>query len=90
MLDLRFVRKNIELVKDALKKRGLELDINVFLNLDEKRRVILKEVEVLKAKRNQLSAEISKAKRAGKDINELLTEVKTLSQKIDTLHDELE
>lgn len=90
MLDLRFVRKNIELVKDALKKRGSELDINVFLNLDEKRRVILKEVEVLKAKRNQLSAEISKAKRAGKDINELLTEVKTLSQKIDTLDDELE
>ncbi|HDD35288.1 MAG TPA: serine--tRNA ligase, partial [Candidatus Desulfofervidus auxilii] len=79
VLDLKFVRKNIDLVRDTLKKRGIALDINMFLELDEKRRSILKEVETLNAQRNLLSAEISRIKKRGEEPKEQLTKIKILS-----------
>ena len=90
MLDLKFVRKNIDLVRDTLKKRGIALDINMFLELDEKRRSILKEVETLNAQRNLLSAEISRIKKRGEEPKEQLTKIKILSQEIDAYNEKLE
>ena len=90
MLDLRFVRKNIDLIREALAKRGSDLDVNVFLALDEKRRAILAELEQLNAQRNQLAAEISRRKKAKEDASEVIAEVKKLSERIKVLDEELE
>lgn len=89
MLDLRFVRKHIEIIKDALQKRGSHLNINDFLKLDEKRRLILADVEKLKAKRNKLSEEISRRKKAREDASPIIDELKQLSEKIKGLDEEL-
>ncbi len=90
MLDLRFVRKNIKLITESLQKRGSDLDINEFLQLDQKRREILGKVETLRADRNQISSEISKRKQANEDVTLLLDEARVLSAQIGNLEKQLE
>lgn len=82
MLDLKRIRMNPEEVKKALQKRHGNYPIDEVLELDEKRRNILAEVEEMKAKQNQVSKEIPKLKKEGKDVKEVLNEMKNLSEKI--------
>ena len=90
MLDLRFVRKNIKLITESLQKRGSDLDINEFLQLDQKRREILAKVETLRAHRNQISSKISKRKQTSEDVTLLLNEARVLSAQIGNLEKGLE
>ena len=67
MLEMRFVRENIELVKENLKKRNSDYNVDELLSFDVKRRELLQEVEVLKKERNDSSALIGKYKKEGTD-----------------------
>ncbi len=60
MLDIKFIRENATLVRERLATRGAgdERKIDEVLELDEKRRKLLAEVESLKAQRNRVSKEI--------------------------------
>ena len=89
MLDLRFVRKNIDLIRGMLKSRGMAIDIDSFVELDRRRREILGEVEGLKAKRNQLLGKISQLKKEGKDIKGIIEEAREVSKVIEGLDKEL-
>ncbi|WP_123052587.1 serine--tRNA ligase [Clostridium sp. JN-1] len=85
MLDLKRIRNNPEEVKVALQNRGEEFDpktIDEVLSLDENRRKILVEVEALKNKRNQDSAQIPKLKKEGKNTDDIMAEMKKLSDTI--------
>ena len=62
MLDIKFIRSNPELVKEALRKRRNSLQLDQFLTIDQKRRELLLEAEELKARRNQASTEVSHEK----------------------------
>ena len=63
MLDINLIREHPELVKTALKNRQMEASpVDSILQLDEKRRTLLTEVEKLKAERNVVSKEISQLK----------------------------
>jgi seryl-tRNA synthetase len=59
MLDLRFIRENSDLVKEALVKLNTTAPIDEILSLDEQRRGLLSEVEALRARRNAVSKRIS-------------------------------
>lgn len=85
MLDIKLIRNNPEVLKKALMKRKDNFDINQILSLDEKRRQILVEVEQLKNKQNSNSKMIPVYKKEGKDVTELMEEMKSLSDKIKTL-----
>ena len=89
MLDLRFVRKNIDLIRGMLKSRGMAIDIDGFVELDRRRREILGEVEGLKAKRNQLLGKISQLKKEGRDIKGIIEEAREVSKVIEGLDKEL-
>lgn len=89
MLDIKMIRKNPELVKKEISKLSGDHNIDKVIELDEKRRNLLVEVEEKKAKRNQVSKEIPKMKKEGKDISELLEEMKELSSKIKDLDGEI-
>ncbi len=89
MLELRFVRENIDLIKKMLESRRVSLGIDSFIKLDEKRRQILKEAEGLKARRNQLLAKITQLKKEKKDIKGVIEESKTLSIQIEELDKKL-
>jgi seryl-tRNA synthetase len=89
MLDIRRIRTNAEEVKKALKKRHGDYPIDKVLELDEKRRKIIIEVEEKKAKQNQVSKEIPKLKKEGKDVSEVLEEMKGLSDEVKELDIEI-
>ncbi len=82
MLDLKFVRENIETVRKTIKDRNIKLDIDNLLKLDTERRNLQTEVEALKNKRNVSSQEIGKLVAKGEDISAKKAEMKQVSQKI--------
>lgn len=85
MLDIKFIRNNIEFLEDVLAKRKAKVDLNEFEQVDAERRNILAEVESLKHKRNISSNEIGKMKREGQDASVLLEEMGKVSQRIKEL-----
>ena len=89
MLDPRFVRENIDPVKEALKKRGYEFPLAHFLAIDEKRMSLMKEVEELRNRRNVVSEEIGRLKKHKEDAGPQLEEMKTVSDKIKSLDEGL-
>lgn len=82
MLDLKFVRNNPQIVQDALLKRGSAVILDEFLKLDQERREKLFVVEQMKNRRNLVSEEIGRLKKAGKDAPEMVLEMRDLSQQI--------
>lgn len=89
MLDARFVRENIEILRDALSKRGYEIDLSYFLSLEEDRLRLLRESEELRNKRNVVSEEIGRLKRQGQRADELVAEMKFVSERIKEIEDTL-
>jgi len=89
VLDLKFVRENLDLVKKAVQDKGEEAAVDRFVEVDTKRRDLLKETEQLKNKRNTVSEEIARMKREKKDATTLIEEMRTVSQRIKELDNEL-
>lgn len=90
MIDIKFIRENPEVIKNALRKKYMQLDIDKLLSMDKKRRDILKEVEDLKYKKNKTSEEIGSLIKQSKDANKKKEEMKALSQKIKDMDSKVE
>lgn len=82
MLDLKFIRENPELVKKGIESKNERSRVDEVLQLDKQRREILVVSEELKAKRNHVSQEIGKLKKAGQDASAIIAEMKNVSDKI--------
>ena len=67
MLDPRIIREKPELLRQKLKDRGAAFDVDGLLNLEAERRRLLGELERLRARKNALSEEVGRRKRAGED-----------------------
>ena len=89
MLDLKFVRENPELVKAGIAKRNDHTDIDKILELDSKRREIIRTVEQLKSDKNKASGEIAQKKKAGEDASAAITRMREVGEKIGALDNEL-
>lgn len=89
MLDIKIIRNNPELIKEAVKKRGEEIDLDSFLDMDEKRRELLYEVEQLKKKRNEVSQEIGKLKKQGMEAEDKVLLMRDVSQNIKEIDEEI-
>lgn len=89
MLDLKFIRENIELVKQNIQNKNEKVDLSEFLDLEEKRRNFIKEVEKLKNDRNIATKEIAQFKKEGKDATDLINQMKVVSDRIKELDEEL-
>ena len=85
MLDIKAIRQDPELLIKALEKRHSKIDMTEFLELDKKRRGLLAESEMLKSKQNEASRLIPGYKKEGKDISGLMTEMKTIAEKVKDL-----
>ena len=82
MLDIKRFRADIQEVKEALAKRGFNLDVAAFEALEAKRRASQTLAEQLQNERNTRSKEIGKAKAQGQDIAPLLAAVADLGDKV--------
>ena len=82
MLDLKFIRSNLDKVKEMLKNRGYDLDISVFESVDRERREILTTLESLRHQRNRVSEDIAAMKKKGEDASQIIGEMKQVSAHI--------
>ena len=90
MLDIKRIREDFDNVKKAVESRGKgDYNIGHAVELDDKRRELLGEVEALKAKQNRDSKEIPKLKKAGEDTTALMAEMKELSNRISELDEQV-
>ncbi len=88
MLDLIFVRENLEKIRQMLRNRGLSDPLTDFEALDRERRRVITEAEALKARRNKVSDEIAVLKKRGQDASALIQEMKQTSAEIKRLDEE--
>ena len=89
MLDLRFIRSRLDDVKQMLADRKYALDLSLFETVDKKRREILAVLENLRHRRNTVSEEIARLKKAGQDAASLIGEMKKVSVEIKELESAL-
>jgi seryl-tRNA synthetase len=89
MLDLGFVRGNLETVEEKLRARGADPAalLGDFRTLDLRRRQAITQAEQLKARRNELSQQVGGLKKAGKndEAAAVMEETRTLKEKLDEL-----
>lgn len=85
MLDIKFVTENIDFVQKALSKRGQRIDFSGFIELAAERKKLLMLGDELRHKRNSVSDEIGKLKSEGKGTDQLISEMKEVSDKIKDL-----
>ena len=90
MLDSKFLRENLEIVREKLQQRGEEANIEKFAEFDQQRRNILQETEQLKHQRNVFSQKISDLRKQGLEPEkDNFLEMKEISSKIKELDEKL-
>jgi len=89
MLDLKFVKSNLEDVKKAMEKRKEKIDFSFLEQNDDKRKNLLLKIEGLRHKRNIVSDDIASMKKSGKNAESLINEMRLVSDTIKKLDKEL-
>ncbi len=85
MLEIKYVRENIDLIKKTLGKRGSALDFDAFTQAEKKRRELLQEIETLRHQRNVVSDDIATMKKSGQNADASIKEMRTVSETIKSL-----
>ncbi len=89
MLEIKFVRQNLADVENALQARGDKANLETFREADQKRRDYLQQAESLRHKRNVVSEQIAKLKKAGEGADDIVAEMRTVSAQIKGLDKDL-
>ena len=85
MLDVKFIRENLDLVEKSTKEKGYKIDIKEVLKLDDARKEVLAKVEALRQKRNEIAAKM----KGGKPSKELIAEGKAVKEQLTEVEAEL-
>ncbi len=90
MLEIKFVRQNLDLIKKNLENRLVEADLSALVAADTKRREILQELESLRHQRNVVSDQIARLKKEkGAPAQETITQMRQVGSRIKELEKEL-
>lgn len=89
MLDLKFVRENLDTVQTMLNNRCNSFKLDGFNELEKTRRELLSESETLKSKRNAVSKEVSEMKKRGENTDAIVAEMREVGDKISALDEKL-
>lgn len=87
MLDINYIRENPQKIAEGAKKKQIEVDIQALLEVDEKRRKLIQEVDSLRAKKNEASKKIAAVDKKKK--KEIITEMKKLDKENEGLESQL-
>ena len=87
MLDPAFVRDHTDLVRAALRNRGVDADalLSALAPLDEKRRSLILQVESLKRDQNAAAEDVAKRKKAGEDVSAIVEANRARGQQVKEL-----
>jgi seryl-tRNA synthetase len=89
MLEIKFVRDNLDTVQGAMESRGESIDLARYREVDAARRDRLQEIEGLRHQRNVVSEKIATLKKAGEDAEEMVVEMRDVSARIKALEKSL-
>ncbi len=87
MISIELIRKNPDKVKQAMRNRGADVDIDLIISLDAEKRKLQKSLDDLKAEKNRVSKLIGQYKREGKDATDLFLSIKGKGEKIKELEE---
>ncbi len=82
MLDLKYIRDNVEFLEEMLQNRNKKMNLNEFEQLDAERRNVLRDMENNKHHQNKVSKEIGLLKRENKDTTKFMEEMSEISKTI--------
>ena len=82
MLDIKYLKQNIDFVRQKMDERGQKIDFDRFIDLDTKRRDILQAVETLRNERNSVSKQVGELKKKKEDASALIEKMGNVSAKI--------
>ena len=85
MLDPKLIKEKPEIIKDMLKARSVEFDLEGLIDSDQKRREFITKTDELRKKKNQVALNISEKKKNGEDISSILAEMKSVSEQLGKL-----
>lgn len=89
MLDLKFIRENADVVREAVKNKGEKAELDLLLNLDQRRRGLLQQADELKHQRNVVSERIARMKKEKEDASQEIADMRKVSDQIGALDQEL-
>ena len=82
MLDPKLIKEKPQIIRDMLKARNVEFDLDTLIEYDQKRREFIINTDELRKKKNQLALEISQKKKQGEDISSILSKMKNISAEL--------
>ena len=89
MLDLRFIREHVDLIRSGAEAKGIDIHLDDLLGADDRRRALILEGDGLKSKRNQVSAQVAQIKKSGGDAAGVIAEMETVKQRIQAIDQEM-
>ena len=86
MLDIKYIKNNPDIVKKGSKDKGVEVDVGLLLDLDEKRRELLQKIEEFRAQKNKANEAIKSAD--DKEKEEIIAKMKLVDLEEDKVQEE--
>ncbi len=90
MLDPKSIKENPQVIRDMLKARSVDFDLDALIESDQKRREFILKTDELRKKKNQVALEIAQKKKNGDDASSILAEMKEVSAELTKLGTEQE
>ena len=90
MLDPKLIKEKPQTIRDMLKARAVDFDLDTLIKSDQKRREFILKTDELRKKKNQVALVISQKKKAGEDASSILSEMKQVSSELSKLESEQE
>lgn len=88
MIDLKFIRENDQIIREAVKNKNEKVDIDKLLTLDEQYRKLKSELDSLRHIRNKVSQEIAQLKREREKATDRINEMKKVASQIKDLEND--
>lgn len=88
MLDPKIIKEKPDMIKEMLKARAVEFDLDGLIESDQKRRDFIANTDEIRKKKNQMALEISQKKKAGEDATTVINEMKNVSEELSKLEKE--
>ena len=90
MLDPKLIKEKPQIIRDMLKARSVDFDLDELIEFDQKRRKCIIETDNLRKKKNEVGIQISQKKKAGEDATQILNEMVQVSDELTKLESEQE
>ena len=90
MLDPKLIKEKPEIIRNMLKSRAVEFDLDGLIESDQKRREFIIKTDELRKKKNQVAIIISEKKKAGEDASPIFIEMKNISNELTKLESQQE